>query len=373
MTRTRRPKVTVLTQVLGGGTGMQIRGVYGHGSLAGWRREAVILGEASEPVPEGVVVTRLPAIRELGPYPFGHLRTFLALRRHLRANRPDVLHTYFFWPILFGRLLKALGVVDGLVENREDEGFNWDRHEYGWLRTTRRLPDRIVCVSRGVRDHVLRTERQVADRLRVIHNGVAAPREVSAAELAATRDEIGLAADRPVVGMVANLNRPVKGGGYFVETAAQILRAEPVTQFLVVGGSGDSGDLRRRVEELGISDAMHLAGFREDVAPFYALMDISILTSLSEGLSITLLESMSWGLPIVATRVGGNPEVVADEDTGYLVPPRDPAAMAQRIVRLLRDRELRDRMGTRARQRYEAEFSLARTARDYAELLETLI
>lgn len=363
----------MLTQVLGGGTGMQIRGIYGHEALAGWQREAVIIGEAMEPVPEGATVKRLPEIQDLGPYPLGHLRAFVALRRHLRTNPPDVLHTYFFWPILFGRLLKALGVVDRLVENREDEGFNWGRHEYGWLRTTRGLPDRIVCVSNGVRDHVLRNERQDPDRLRVIHNGVAEPREVSAAELAATLGEMNLDADRPVVGMVANLNRPVKGADYFVETAAQILREEPATQFLLVGGSGDPAHMRRRIEERGISDAMHFAGFRDDVAPFYALMDISILTSLSEGLSITLLESMSWGLPIVATRVGGNPEVVAEGDTGYLVPPRDPAAMTRRIVDLLRDRELRVRMGQLARERYEQEFSLERTARDYAELLGTLV
>jgi len=373
VTNAQGPKVTVLTQVLGGGTGMQIRGIYGHESLAGWRREAVILGEATESVPVGATVERLPAIHDLGPYPLGHSRIFLALRRHLRADPPDVLHTYFFWPILFGRFLKALGVVGRLVENREDEGFNWGRHEYGWLRMTRRLPDRIVCVSRGVREHVLRNERQDADRLRVIHNGVAEPREVSAAELDATREEMRLDANRPVVGMVANLNRPVKGADYFVETAARILHEEPATQFLLVGGSGDPAHMRRRIEELGIARAMHFAGFRDDVAPFYALMDISILTSLSEGLSITLLESMSWGLPIVATRVGGNPEVVADADTGYLVPPRDPAAMMRRIVELLRDRELRLRMGRRARERYEAEFSLERTARGYAELLGSLV
>lgn len=373
MTHAQRPRVTVLTQVLGGGTGMQIRGIYGHESLAGWKREAVILGEATEPVPDGATVERLPAIEALGPYPLGHLRAFAALRRHLSSSPPDVLHTYFFWPILFGRILKALGVVKRLVENREDEGFNWGRHEYAWLQMTRRLPDRIVCVSHGVRDHVLRNEGQDADRLRVIHNGVAEPREVGAAELAATRDEVGLDADRPVVGMVANLNRPVKGADYFVQTAAKILREEPTTQFLLVGGSGDPAHMLRRLEELGISDAMHFAGFRVDVAPFYALMDISILTSLSEGLSITLLESMSRGLPVVATRVGGNPEVVADGDTGYLVPPRDPAAMSGRIVELLRDRELRMHMGRRARERYLEEFSLDRTARDYAELLGTLV
>lgn len=363
----------MLTQVLGGGTGMQIRGIYGHPSMEPWQREVVILGEATEPGPEGATVTCLPGIPRFGPYPLGHLRAFLAVRRHVRSTSPDVLHTYFFWPVLFGRLLKALGDVSRLVENREDEGFNWGRHEYGWLRTTRRFPDRIICVSRGVERHVLRRERLDTDRLRVIYNGVARPRAVAAAELAAARRDVGLDPDRPVVGMVANLNRPVKGADTFVETAVRVLREEPETRFLLVGGSGESTGVRGRVDELGISGAVHFAGFRDDVGPFYALMDISILTSLSEGLSITLLESMSRGLPIVATSVGGNPEVVVDGITGYLVPPRDPGEMAERIVALLRDPALRDRMGRQARQRYEAEFSLDRTARAYTKLFERLI
>lgn len=367
------PRITVLTQVLGGGTGMQIRGIYGHASIREWHREVLAIGEASEPVPNDTAVTRFPEIRHVGPYPLGHIRTFLALHRHLRSRRPDILHTYFFWPIMFGRLLKKLGAVERLVENREDEGFNWGRHEYALLRTTRRLPDRIICVSQGVRDHVLRNERQEIDRLRVIHNGVAEPRTVGDTELAATRYDVGLEPDRPVVGMVANLNRPVKGARYWVETAVRVLREAPGTQFLLVGGSGDSDELRRHVDESGISSAVRFAGFRDDVTPLYALMDISILTSLSEGLSITLLESMSHGLPIVATRVGGNPEVVVDGVTGYLVPPRDPAAMARRIVSLLRDPAARDLMGREARRRYEAQFNLDRTARDYADLFRTVI
>lgn len=366
-------RVMVLTHVLGGGTGIQIRGIYGGAVLSGWEREVVVLGPGTEPAPEGASLTRLPALAEFGPYPLGQARAFLALRRHVREWRPDVLHTYFFWPVLFGRLLKAAGDVDHVLENREDEGFNWGRHEYAWLRLTRFLPDNVVCVSESVRQCVEDREGLTSERVEVIHNGVPEPVEVSAERVAAVRRELGIGADRPVIGMVANMNRPVKGVRYFLDAARKVLSEEPRTVFLLVGGGEEENRHRRRVEELGITESVIFAGFREDVAPFYELMDVSVLSSLSEGLSITLLESMSRGLPVVVTRVGGNPEVVIDGRTGHLVPPRDPSAMATRIVELIRDAELRERMGERARRRIESEFTLGATAAEYGRLLETLV
>lgn len=363
----------VLTQVLGGGTGIQIRGIYGDGALSDWEREVVVLGPGTEPAPEGASLTRLPALAEFGPYPLGQARAFLALRRHVREWRPDVLHSYFFWPVLFGRLLRAAGDVDQVLENREDEGFNWGRHEYAWLRLTRSLPDRVVCVSKSVRRHVREREGLAPGRLEVIHNGVPEPAEVAPGRVAAVRRELGIGAGRPVIGMVANMNRPVKGVRYFLEAAERVLSEEPRALFLLVGGGEEEARHRRRVEELGIAESVFFAGFREDVAPFYELMDVSVLSSLSEGLSITLLESMSRGLPVVVTRVGGNPEVVLDGRTGYLVPPRDPPSMAGRIVELIQDSELREQMGARARRRIESEFSLAATGAEYEHLLEALI
>lgn len=354
--------------MLGGGTGMQIRGIYGHELFDAWEREVVVLGSGTEPSPDGARLTRLPGLARFGRFPVAQVRGFLELRRHLRKIRPDLLHTYFFWPILFGRILKLLGEVEYLVENREDEGFNWGAHEYGWLRLTRGLPDRVICVSESVRRHVLERERLPRDRVTVIHNGIPLPPKVPAADVVALRGKLNIDADGPVVGMVANMNRRVKGVHYFLESAAEILAHRPDSQFLVVGGGRELEHHRRRAEELGLSDAMCFTGFQENVAPLYELMDVSVLTSLSEGLSITLLESMGHELPVVVTRVGGNPEVVIDGTTGYLVPPRDAHALAGKVLHLLDDPELRTRMGLAARERVERDFSVHRTARDYAEL-----
>ena len=129
-------------------------------------------------------------------------------------------------------------------------------------------------------------------------------------------------------------------------------------------------ELKRNAESLGVSRHLIFAGFRKNIADFYAAMDVSVLTSLSEGLSIVVLESMSHGLPVVVTAVGGNPEIVVDGQTGFLVPPKDPQAFASRVVALLQDPALRRRMGEAGRRRIEEHFRMDKTASEYLAIYE---
>jgi glycosyltransferase involved in cell wall biosynthesis len=187
------------------------------------------------------------------------------------------------------------------------------------------------------------------------------------------REELGIPSDAPVVGMVSNLNRSVKGVAWFVDVVPDILDAVPSTHFVVVGGCPDAAALRREVRSRGLDDRRHLPGYREDVHRFSELMDLSVLPSRSAGLSITLLESMGHGLPVVATRVGGNPEVVVDGETGYLVPPGDAGAFVERIEELLSDEALRLELGRAARRRARVEFRVKRAANEYLENYESVL
>jgi glycosyltransferase involved in cell wall biosynthesis len=278
----------------------------------------------------------------------------------------------FFWPIIYGRLLKAAGAVRALVESREDQGFNWGRHEYALLRLTRRLPDRIICVSEAVRRVMLEREAVEPQRTTVVHNGIDLP-TAGASKRSETRRALGFGPDDFVVGMVANLNRAVKGVGYFVSAMPGILGAVPSARFLIVGGGPDEAALRTQAERLGVEDRVRFAGFQSEVASYYDAMDISVLTSLSEGLSITLLESMGRGLPVVVTRVGGNPEVVRDGETGFLVPARDVEAFTARVVALARDPSLRLRLGNAGRATITRSFSRADAAARYARVYEEVL
>lgn len=360
--------VLFVTDNLGGGTGNHLLSMmkYWDGS----RSRAGIISAVRPTVrslPGDSTIEFLPERRWYDQYPVGQLRRLSQLRHRVIACSPDLLHTYFFWPIMYGRVLKLLGQVRTLVENREDEGFSWGRSEYALLRLTRSVPDRVICVSEAVRRIVLRREGLDPARVVVIHNGIE-PVQRSLEKAEAVRGRLRIAKDDPVVGMIANFNRAVKGVTYFLDAIPVIVQALPSARFLLVGHGKEEEALRMKARALGIESRVLFAGYQRDVEGYYGVMDVSVLSSLSEGLSITLLESMSHGLPVVVTRVGGNSEVVVEGETGYLVPPKDVAAFAGQIVRLLRDPVLRVRMGESARRRVAQHFHIRDVARRYLDV-----
>lgn len=367
-------RILYLSDDLGGGTGNHLLNLAERCRESGWDAEVVSFAPRTARRSPGVPVRRLPEPPGPSVYPLRQIFRFRQVRSLVRERRPDLVHAYFFWPVLYSRVLRWTGEVPLLVENREDEGFNWGAHEYAWLRASRKVPDRVICVSRAVREVVTEREQLAPERTTVIHNGVEEPPEVDAEAVSGIRTELGIPLRAPVVGMVANLNRAVKGIERFLDSVPRILDAVPDARFVVVGEGSRAKGLERRAAEVGGAESVHFVGYREDVDAFYALMDVSVLTSSTEGLSITLLESLSHGVPPVVTRVGGNPEVVEDGNSGFLVPLDDQEALASRIALLLRDEALRERMGRAARRRFRAQFRMDETVnryqREYRDLLD---
>jgi glycosyltransferase involved in cell wall biosynthesis len=361
-----RPRLLVLTADLGGGTGNHLLGLLREPALAGF--EASILSErplTAREVPP-VPLDRLPETRLR--YPLAQVARWRWLRRELAARRPDLVHAYFFWPVIYARLLRRAGVIPALVENREDQGFAWGRQEYALLRATRRHTDRVICVSEAVRRVVIEREGLDPARVVTVRNGIdpALPPEEPLDDL---RAELGLRPGDLVLGVVANFNRAVKGLGHLVEAVPQIVRDVPNARVLLLGRGDEEAGLRERCRELGVADAVIFAGFRRDMDRCYRLMHLSGLTSLSEGLSITILESMKFGLPVVATAVSGNPEAVEHGVTGLLVPPESASALAEALVTLLLDAEQRRRMGEAGRRRVGERFAIERIADRHLALL----
>lgn len=368
-----RTRLLILMSDLGGGTGNHVLRMADRWDPDEWQPALASTEPRTSRFEPSLPVIRLPEPRGPGVYPVRQLMRFRQIRRLVQRRRPRLLHAYFFWPILYGRMLRLSGAVPRLVENREDQGFNWGRHEYAWLRLTRSVPDRVICVSEAVRDVALEREGLDPARTAVIHNGIEPQEEVSRDVELALRDELGIPEEAPVVGMVANLNRRVKGVDRFLEIAPLILERVPDARFVIVGLGGDEEALRTRVERRGVADRVILPGYRDDIEVFYAMMSVSVLTSRSEGLSITLLESMAHGLPVVATDVGGNPELVEEGRTGFLVPLHDRREFADRVAELLEDPGLRERMGSAGRRRALESFDLDRTARRYSELYREVL
>jgi glycosyltransferase involved in cell wall biosynthesis len=367
-----RSEILFVTDDLGGGTGNHLLSMISLWDAERWRARIISGAALTARVRPGVEVTYLPPRRRTDRYPVGQIRSLARIARLLEGMDPDVVHTYFFWPILYGRLLKLAGRVRVLVENREDQGFNWGVHEYALLRGTRSLPDRVICVSEAVRRVVMEREGIDPARTAVVHNGVGVP-PADPGGGAAFRREMGIAEEDLVVGMVANFNRPVKGVSHFLEAAPRILAAVPGARFLIAGRGREEEALRRMARDRGVEQRVVFAGFRSDIHRCYDAMDVSVLTSLSEGLSLTLLESMAHGLPVVATNVGGNPEAVADGETGFLVPPRDAESFSEAVTRLLMEPGLRERMGREARRRVLAGFRIEDAVSRYLGHYEDLL
>lgn len=362
-------RVTVLTDDLGGGTGNHLLAMTRHWDRNRWEVEIVSRAPLTARENPVVPVRNILPQGRLTLYPFAHLQDLGRIRENIRKRTPHIVHAYFFWSILFGRILKREGIIKTLIENREDQGFGWGSHEYFWLRMTRKIPDRIICVSDAVRDVVLERERPEKERVIVIRNGVEAISE-KAERVTETRKELGITEDHLVVGMVANFNRAVKGVSRFLDAVPRIVEAVPSARFLLLGRGKEENALREKAKVLGVEPFVLFAGFRSDIHRFYDIMDVSALTSLSEGLSISLLESMLCGIPVVATCVGGNPEVVVDGETGYLVPPGDTSSFTAQTVKLLLDKNLRKQMGDNGRRRVEREFLLRDVASRYLQIYE---
>jgi len=368
-------RVTYLVSDLGGGAGHHLLDLLRSRDPDLW--DATILSEVAStsrmalPVPH----EQLPEPASVRSYPFRQIFRYRQLAARFRRSDPGILHTYFFWSVLYGRMLKARGLVGRLVENRDDLGFNWGRHEYAWLAATRHLPDRVICVCEAVRDVVLEREALPEDRVRVIRNGILPEDErVSTTDAAreSLRSELGIAPGDRVVGMVANYDRPVKGAADFVEMMPYVVRREPAARFLLVGEGRSGPALQARAEELGVGQRLRLTGFRSDVERIYGLMDVSVLTSYSEGLSITILESMRAGVPVVATDVGDNRELIEPGKTGQVVPAHRPDLAGAAVVELLLHPPRARCWGQAGRERARHAFDMGSVAAAYGSLYREL-
>jgi glycosyltransferase involved in cell wall biosynthesis len=175
-----------------------------------------------------------------------------------------------------------------------------------------------------------------------------------------------------VIGTVAHLSRE-KGLNYLIEAASIIPDVQKRMRFVIVGNGNCRQELEKLVHEKGLTEVFHFAGFHSDISSFMKSFDMFALPSLSEGLSSAILEAMSASLPIVATNVGGIPELVTSGDNGLLVPPGDPAALAQAIRQLADNPEECLRMGRRGRARMEEHFTLDRKILETEQLCATLL
>ena len=299
------------------------------------------------------------------------LRFLFQLCWVIHRRRVHLIHVNSYVPGNYARLAAALMRVPIVIDHWH--GFTrFNRKRRFICRTLARFTDLSLAVSQGVKEYLVSEIGLDPATVRVVPNGV----DVAALDAArpgpVVRRELGLPEDAPVIGLVGRLDHWGKGHKELFTAMARIRERHPV-HALIVGGGRRAAEMRQLAESLGLADAVHFLGQRRDVPDLLNAMDVFVLPSYSEGVSLALLEAMAAGRPVIATAVGGLPEVVTDGDTGLLIPPRDPEALAQALERLLADPAWARQLGAHARDHVREHYSLERLGREINEIYAKLV
>ena len=283
----------------------------------------------------------------------------LRLAKLIRRERIDLVQTYLWGANTWGRIAARMAGVRWVVASERNVDIWEERYKRVIGRWLARSTDRIIANSEAVRRYLLDRGGLEPDKVVTVYNGVNFDRFRTACDPQVRRAELGLPEDAVLAGVVARVE-PAKDHETLLRAVALIGDRIPRLHLAVVGGGSEIPRLQARADEIGIASRGHFVGPRTDAAEWLQSIDVSVLSSVKEGLSNTVLESMAAGRPMVATHVGGNGEVIVQGETGYLVPTRDPAAFADALARLASSPEMMTRFGRAGHKRVHTMFSVSR-------------
>lgn len=302
------------------------------------------------------------------------LRAGRRLASAFRRERVGVVHAHQYAPFLYsalGRLTsRPLPIV--MTEHGRHHPDLPSRKRSLVNRLLLRPRDRLAAVGEAVRRALIDNEGFPAGRVEVVYNGVNLAAFAGAGrDRAAVRRELGLGELDFVVVQVARLQR-LKDHLTAVRAFERVVRERPDARLVLVGGGAEAGEIARAVRDRGLEPFVRTPGVRGDVPRLLGAADLGLLTSISEGIPLSLIEAMAAGLAVVATRVGGVPEVVLDGETGLLSPAGDDDGLAGQVLRLAGDPALRARMGRAGLDRAHAAFSEDRMVGEYDAIYRQL-
>lgn len=238
------------------------------------------------------------------------------------------------------------------------------------------VSSRIITVSQALKDDLVKNYNIKPEKITPIYNGIDLNRFTHLPSRSQVRKQYGIGSAAVVIGTVARM-APQKGLNYLIEAIPMISRPDggthPETTFIIAGDGPLRPELERLAEVKGLRDKVRFPGYIHDIAEILACFDIFVIPSIAEGLSITTIEAMAAGLPVVASRVGGLAELVSDGVTGLLVEPRDPAALAQAIKTLVNDRENAVQLGLNGKNFAGERFSLDNMVRQTLQVYQTIL
>jgi glycosyltransferase involved in cell wall biosynthesis len=315
--------------------------------------------------------SNLPEFPLTSFYNVNAVKQLARLRRLMVRQRIDILHAHDFYSGLLGATAARLAGVRVIACQRHLMLSDRRVHELG-TKLIHRLAHRLLVNSEAIRDRIIDHDSATPGKIRVIKNGILEVTESRRDAREQLCRDLGIESNAKLIGTVARL-QPVKGHRFLIEAAAMVLRNRPDAHLVLVG----DGPLRTEIEAqcagLGISNRVHLLGDRTDVTQLVSAFDLLVLASLHEGLPNAVMEAMAARVPVVATAVGGTRELIEDGVTGYLVPPANSQALADRIGFALGDQENHAEIISAARRRVTSEYGIGRMVESVESLYDELM
>lgn len=295
----------------------------------------------------------------------------LGVYRALKMYNPDVIHTHGLRANLAGRLAgRAKGVpVVTTVHSAISRDYANALKQFWAPRIdnlTLSLTDRFIVVSEAIKEDLV-NRGMPPENISIVYNGVDIPGERPPSSDGRTR--IGLYAEQFVVGTVARLE-PNKGIKYLIRAAKELKPKLANVKVVVIGAGRDRQELERESERLGLTDIIDFLGFREDARSLMTSFDVFTLPSLMEGFALVVIEAMAAGIPVVASKVGGVPEIIQDGRNGLLVEPGDPRSLAEAIFKLQESPDLRSMIVAEAYKDFNDRFTTERFVTETENVLE---
>ena len=292
------------------------------------------------------------------------LKSILFLFKIIRQGKFDVVHSYFFLGHVFGTIGARLFGVKTVIANREDSGFYLHPRHFLILKYINRRVDKIIPIAHFAAEERQKLEKFPDKQYQVIHNGI----ELSTSgneKSTELRKQLSLQANDYIVAVIANMNFEIKGHTYLLH-AVRLLKEQGIDiKFLLVGDGALKHGLMTMAKDLDIEDRIFFMGYRDDVQDILLSIDMFVLPSLSEALSIAILEAMRAKLPVVATRVGGNPEIITDGLNGCLVPSKDSESLAAAIKLVYSDKSFSRKIADNGHANLVENFSLDKVTQSY--------
>jgi len=298
--------------------------------------------------------------------------SILDILRVARRTETDILHLHGYKSCTLGRIAGAfLGTSVVLNEHGAFPSVPFPQKIADWLLAS--LGDRMIAVSEAVAEFCIEQRSVDPEKVEIISNSIPLDdfRNVSGQAAKEAAEEFGLDPNAPIIGSVGRLDEE-KGTTYLLDAIPVIQEEIPEVKVLIIGNGTLRTELEEKAQRLGIAEDVVFTGERRDVARLYKLMDVKVIPSINEGMPLTLLEAMTAGTPVVATKAGGIVELIEDEQNGRLVPPQRPEEIAHAVVTLLQNSEYHQDIAEEAQkrvQKYDIRNSMRKIEEIYCEIL----